>query len=178
MRLWKEFLSFKASTPCCFLQPSRHKDWSKTPGTFLPRHFQFILSLWTHSGMSWIDGVPESRSGIAACFLHLVLPPALIESAPSRPLQTFFHHNITWDVRTPKRGHLAHCTILEPGICLWRASVVPWLLFGRTPEAVWVDRCERASVSRDKAKHRAAGLQSSRLWGKGSQYLHITHANT
>lgn len=72
-------------------------------------------------------------------------PPPLIRSAPSWPLTTttIFQFNITWDIQTPKRGHLTHFTILETGICLWRASVVVWLLFGCTPEAVWVDWCER-----------------------------------
>lgn len=149
MSLWKEFLSFKASTTCCFLQPSRYKDWSKTPGIFLPRHFHFILSLWMHSAMRWIEGVLESHSGITACFLRLLLPRTSIKSAPSQPLTTTsFHFNITWDIHTPKQGHLTHCTILEAGICLWRASIVLWLQFGCTPEAVWVDWCERVQGER------------------------------
>lgn len=148
MSLWKEFLSFKASTPCCFLQPSRYKDWSKTPGIFIYIFFSSMSfgldsvtlnALCDEMNWRWPGESLRHRSSCSTSCTSTIID----QKRSFLTTTAIFQFNITCDIQTPKQGPLSHSTILETGICLWRARVAVWLLFGCTPEAVWVDWCER-----------------------------------
>lgn len=140
MSLWKEFLSFKASTACCFSQLSRYKDWSKkkTPGTFL----HITVTLFCHSECTlWWNELRVSRRVTQAkqlafhlLYFHHRWSKVLFRNHwPLQPtsiltlLRTSRHQNEVTSLTAPSWS-------LE-FVCGER-PVVLWLLFGCTPEAV------------------------------------------